>query len=638
MFLMISGMILFNNQAAAQLPRLILNEVYADFSVDYGCPLVKTKFNVYDPVGPTMAQFDKNIDLIRELNIETYRIELGWGRRFSGFGLHNMISGTTDSIVYNYDNLDHMVTELKRCDVLLHGAYSYCPLPLQDPAITRNRDSKAPNSMPKWKEIITNVAKHYYDLGIPFGVDEIWNEADGLYSFYSGTPEEYQQIYKNAVEAILSVNPDATIAGPASAPELVWHRSFPEYVAKENLPMDLFTFHHYGSGELALNSIDKVAASLNRFPHFNTTAMVMDEWHSADLIEPWCRNDDVRSTYAGAAQILHDFRILLSRPELTAVSWAWYMDPARSRATCMGLIDRDGHRKAVFNAWKIYGNMPVDRKMVTSIGPIEAMASSDEHNAAMVIWNHDPYRRRIDVHFQNVPFERGDISIFRIDTLHASFGDGGEENLIPVETIENVVMKDWAWLDHIIPEMGVIYIEAKDRSGLSELFPVKVAEVLKVNHYYPQRGTASYSDFDRKTWIARLGMNGETLADQEVGVVADRLPDVIKVKVVTGGTLKKVDKNSLLGIRIDYEVNGSFVKSVLFHGPVNGIDLNGKKRVSIFPWGTKKNPDMSVAVNDFSGFDMNLKELSPEGWKGKAHIAYLMENTGGDTNAKFILR
>ncbi len=260
-----------------QLPRLILNEVYVDFAVGADPPLVKTKFNVYDPVGPTMEQFDQNVKIMHELNIETYRIELAWGRRRSGFGINRMIDGAPDQLVYDFGPLDHMVTELKKQNVLLHGAYCYCPFPLQDPNVPRYRDSRAPNSIEKWKEIVATVAKHYLDMGIPFGVDEVWNEADGLYVFYSGTPEEFQQVYKAAVEGILTVNPDATIAGPASAPELVWHRSFPEYVAREKLPMDAFTFHHYGSGELALNSIDKVVDSLNRFPHFNTTTMVMDE-------------------------------------------------------------------------------------------------------------------------------------------------------------------------------------------------------------------------------------------------------------------------------------------------------------------------------------------------------------------------
>ncbi|MBN2212602.1 MAG: hypothetical protein JW723_00030 [Bacteroidales bacterium] len=636
--IMMTVLIAIHCPMQSQLPRLILNEVYVDFAVGVDNPLIKTKFNVYDPVGPTMEQFDQNVRIMNELNIETYRIELGWGRRYSGFGLNTMITGTPDSLIYDFESLDHMVTELKKQNVLLHGAYCYCPFPLQDTVITKYRDSRTPNSIEKWKEIITTVAQHYVDMGITFGVDEVWNEADGLYVFYSGTEEEFQQVYTATVEAVLSVNPDAYIAGPASAPELVWHRSFPEFVAKNKLPMDAFTFHHYGSGELALHSIDKVVASLDRYPHFNTTAMIMDEWHSADLIEPWCRNDDVRSTYEGAAQILHDFNILLSRPELTSFSWAWYMDPSRARATCMGLITRDGHRKAVFNAWKIYGNMPVDRKKVKIIGPFEAMASADEHNIGVVIWNRDPYRRRIDVHLDNIPFNKGDVRVYRIDSLHASWGDGGEENLIPVETFENIDLTHWAWLDHIIPEFGTIYIEADDRSGLSELTNVHVADVIRVNHYYPQRGTSSWSDFDRKTWIARLGMGKETQADQEVGVLAGNLPDNLEVKVMVEGTLQKPDQNSLLGIRIDYETDGKYNKAVMFHCPYNGVDLYSKDRDAVYPWGTQRKAEEVFAVDDFGEFRLPLKESAPAGWKGKAHIGFIMQNAGPGTRAKIILR
>jgi xylan 1,4-beta-xylosidase len=624
--------------ARAQLPRLILNEVYVDYAVGVDNPLIKTKFNVYDPVGPTMEQFNRNVKIINELNIETYRIELGWGRRYSGFGLNRMIEGTPDDLVYNYDPLDHMVTELKKQNVLLHGAYCYCPFPLQDTAIQKYRDSRAPGSIEKWKEIVTTVARHYFDMGIPFGVDEVWNEADGLYVFYSGTEEEFRQVYRSTVEGVLSVNPDATIAGPASAPELMWYLSFPEFVASEKLPMDAFTFHHYGSAELALHSIDKVANSLDRFPHFKTTSMVMDEWHSADLIEPWCRDDDVRSTYEGASQLLHDFNVLLTRPELTSVSWAWYMDPARAKATCMGLITRDGHRKAVFNAWKIYGNMPVDRKKVTVIGPLEAMASCDEHNIGVVIWNPDPYRRRIDVHLDNISFAKGDVRIYRIDSLHASWGDGGEENLIPVESFTDVDLAGWQWLDHIIPEHGIIYIEADDKSGLSELTPVKFANVIKVNHYYPERGTSSWSDFDRKTWIARLGMGDDEDAEQRVGVLANNLPDFLDAKITVEGKLQKLDKNSFLGIRVDYEVNGAYNKAVLFHGNYEGIDLYSEERNAFSPWGTIKKADEIIYVNDLAQFKIPLKQKAPGKWEGKAHISFIMQNTGAGTRAKIILR
>jgi hypothetical protein len=282
--------------------------------------------------------------------------------------------------------------------------------------------------------------------------------------------------------------------------------------------------------------------------------------------------------------------------------------------------------------------MPVDRKKLKIIGPFEAMASADGHNVGVVIWNPDPYQRRIDVHLDNIPFTEGDARIYRIDKSNASYGDGAEENLIPVETFEDVEFADWAWLDHIIPAHGIIYIEADDKSGLSELTPVKVANVIKVNHYYPQRGTTSYSDFDRKTWIARLGMAAEKIADQEVGVLADGLPETLSAAVMVEGNLQKIDKNSLLGVRVDYNIAGPYSKAVLFHGPYKGVDLYDSRRDAAFPWSTKNVADQAVMVDDLTNFRISLKEYAPPDWKGKAHIAFIMQNAGTGTRAKIILQ
>lgn len=621
--------------ARAQLPRLILNEVTADFVSGADHPLVKSKFNVYDPVGPTIRQFDRSVNLLSELNVDTYRIELAWGRRSPGFGTPAGVGGTTDKLTYDFEPLDHMVSELQRQNVQLLGSYSYTPAPLQDPGVQRYRDSTPPKSVEKWKEVITAFARHHRDRGLPFGIHEIWNEPDGLYQFYAGKETEYHQLFIAAVEAIRSVDPDAVTAGPASAPELVWHRSFPEFIAKNNLPLDYFTFHHYGSAELAMRDIDKVVASLNRFPQLNTAAMSLDEWHDADCCS-WCK-DDVRHRFEGASQLLHDFKLLLARPELASVSWAWFLDPDRATG-CMGLVTSDGRRKAVFNAWKIYAMMPVDRKKVIVNGPLEAMASSDDHKAAVVVWNRDPYDRRVDVNLKNVPFAKGNIRIYRIDKLHASYVDGADEMLAPVETFMNVDTANWSWIG-AVPRGGTAYFEVEDGTGLSELAPAKVAKVIRVNRYYPARGvTSSYADFDRKTWIARLGAGTDARADQEIGVLAADLPDNLDLAVKLEGELKKQDANSLFGIRVDYMVNGQYAKALLFHGPYNGVDLYDPARTAVMLWGLKNRTDQPVRVPDLSKFRIALKQNAPAGWAGKAHIAFILQNSGAGTRAHIVVR
>jgi len=625
---------------SAPLPRYIYNVVSADFSVLAGNPLIKTKFNVYDPVG--IQTFDANVAKMSELDLNTYRIELGWGRGRGGLGTgaHGGIGGTPDRMVYDFEPLDRLVRQLKTQDVQLLGAYGYTPTPLQDPNLpARSEDGKQkadtpPKDLAKWEEIVTAYVRHYSEIGIPFGINEVWNEPDGTYGFFSGTESEYQQIYKATVQAVRAADPDAVVAGPGSDHHLLWNTTFIDFVAQNQLPLDYYTFHEYGSGELAVRQTQKAASSVNRYPSLNTTSLSLDEWHDGECCT-WC-NDDARNHYQAAPELLHDFVLLLERPELASVSWAWWLDPGGRGAGCMGLITSDGRRKAVFNAWKLYAMMPVDRREVRIEGELESIASSDDHKASLLMWNRSPYERRVDVRLNHLPFQSGSVRLYRIDSKHGSPVDGGDDTLSPLEEYP-IKSFAWSYQDGHIPGNSVMYFEATDDSGISELAPIHVANVIRVNRYYPDRGeTRSYADFDRKTWIARLGMMGGK-ADQEIGVLADALPDSLDVTAKVEGELKKVDADSALAIRLDYRVEGKYAKAVWLHGPYRGLDLFDRKH-KIAPWGLKAEVDQVVAVPDFASFQISLKTYAPPNWKGQAHIAFVMQDVGPDARAKIMLR
>ena len=612
------------------LPRYVYSVVSADFAAAEGQPLVKSKFNLYDTIGPTRQQFDRNIGLMHELNVDSYRLELGWGRPRQGHGMNAAIGGTLENLTYDFAPLDHIITELRGQGVQFLGSYDYTPTPLQDPNLTprygdnnqKSRDSTPPKNLDKWKEVITAFVKHQRDVGLPFGVHEVWNEPDGTYMFFSGTEAEYQQLYKATVEAIRAVDPDAFVAGPASDHHLLFNTNFPEFVARNKLPIDAYSFHHYSSATLAQRDLDKINQSLNRFPYFNTTTMSMTEWNTAD----WSAGS--AGGAERAVQLLHDFKLFLERPELSSVSWT----------TWMGLITNDGHRKADFNAWKIYAKLPVDRRRVTVEGPLEGMAGSEDHRVGLVLWNRDAFNRRLDVQLKNLPFKKGDVRIYRIDRKHASVEDGVEETLTPVETFTGVDTTGFTWQDGAIPPYGILYFEADDATGTSDLSPVQVGKVIRINRYYPARGTTkSYADFDRKTWIARLGMADERLANEEIGVLADALPDTLDVAVKVEGKLQKLDANSLLGVRLDYRVNGKYVKSVLFHGPYGGVDLYDKKGSAAMPWGLKQAPDSAMAVGDLARFQIAVKKNAPADWTGTVHITFLMQDAGPGTRARIVL-
>jgi xylan 1,4-beta-xylosidase len=626
----------------APLPRYVYNVVAADFAAPVGHPLVKTRFNLF--LG---AQSDalgvKLVPLMADLKVDNYRASVRWGGRGRGGAgaAPGVVSGTPDKLVYNFQAQDEFVKLFKDHDIELLMTYSGTPDPLQEPASQAGTGadrfartggrSAPPKDLNKWKEIVRTVAKHYKDVGMPFQVHEVWNEPDGTYQFFNGTEAEYQQVYKATVEAVREADPDAIVAGPSADHHMLWNMSFVDFVYKNKLPLDHYAFHEYGSGDIALRQIDRANSSLNRYRYFDTTALSLDEYHDGECCE-WC-HDDVRNRYEGASEMLHDFTLLLSRPELFSLSWAWWRDTPSEGAGCMGVVTVDGRRKAVYNAWKAYAMMPVDRRAVTTEGAVEGIASSDAHKASLLMWNRSSYDRRVDVHLKNLPFKKGTVKLYRIDKTHASVVDGAYEDLQVNETYP-VTEGNWSYLDAWIPKYGTMYVEVDDGTGISEQTPVKVGTLIRLNRYYPARGkTKSYADFDRRTWTARLGMMDEKTADERVGVLAKELPDVLDVAVKVDGKPVKVNANSLLGMRVDYRVGRQYAKSVLFHG-----GLYDQARKDANPWSLKAPLDDTVAVPDLAKFQIPLKKLAPAGWNGEVHISFLMQNSGPGTQAKFTLR
>src|SRR5690606_24952170 len=151
--------------------------------------------------------------------------------------------------------------------------------------------------------------------------------------------------------------------------------------------------------------------------------------------------------------------------------------------------------------------------------PLEAAASADSRRASLLVLNRGKEPRRVSVRLDNVPFPRGTVRLYTIDREHNSVLDGANEKLTPSRDLADVVTSGWAWSGEVAAG-STLYTEAEDGGGATDPPPHAAARVVRVNRYYPARGTRSYSDFDRRTWIARQGMNGERRADQQVGVTA----------------------------------------------------------------------------------------------------------------------
>jgi hypothetical protein len=236
-----------------------------------------------------------------------------------------------------------------------------------------------------------------------------------------------------------------------------------------------------------------------------------------------------------------------------------------------------------------------------------------------------------------VPFARGAVRLYAIDKTHNSYLDGANERLTPSQVWLDVPTAGWKWRGEMA-DKSTLYIEVEDGSGASDSPSNAVANMIRVNRYYPARGTRSYSDFDARTWIVRQGMNGERRADQQVGVTADALPQVLNVHGTLEGQLSRQDANSLVGVRLDYATARGYRKGVLFHGPLNGVELYDARRTSPMPFGTRRPADQNVRVPNLAQFTFQPSAYAPPGWNGRVALTFQLINAGPTARVRWAVR
>lgn len=621
--------------------------VAADFAVSADYPLSKEKFAVFNSGLVPLERYERDIHLYDEVRPESLRIDLWWG---GGGWLRQPVSGSPNAVHYDFAEMDRLALLLNTHNVLPYWAYCYVPEPLQNP----HGDAKTNfENHALWGEILANFARHARtgDPQIHVGYHEIYNEPDNHPEFYKGRLADYLKMYRAGATAIRRTDPDAVIGGPSLAFNDTWVPPFLDFVKKQGLPLDFFSFHYYPSsweglyprvpapaeGPKSIEAVlDGLRQDLARHPEFATTESHLNEFNSYRIDYPKGGRQD---HYPLASAMLHDYHFFLSRPDLTRVHWAQFMDSGYGNYS--GMISIDGHRKALFNAYALYARMPVDRRQLTLHGPrgVEGLASSDPHQAAVLLWNRQPDEQTIQATLAHVPFPQGTLRVYRIDANHASWGDNpANEMLVPVETHDDIPTANFAWSGPIPPD-GILCLELSDTPDRPHFQASPLARVLRVLHYYPDRSSSAYADFDRTTWIARLGMAHEKCAEARIGALVQHLPPSLTVSIQTEGHLQRVDADSLLGVRLDYaSPGGIYSRSVLYHGPCGPHpDLYSADRDTQVPWGTRRQADQEILVPDLARFNLRPADHAPADWTGRAQLSFILQNSGPGTRARISL-
>lgn len=142
-----------------------------------------------------------------------------------------------------------------------------------------------PPDFAKWAKICINIIRHYNEGwagGFHHNIRywEIWNEPSNGKTMWSGTRDQYFQLYETAAKAIKAHDPNLKVGGPAIGNHKdPWVPALLAYCRDRKLPLDFFSWHCYTASPLAVKeAADRVRAMLDEYG-FKQTESHLNEWH-----------------------------------------------------------------------------------------------------------------------------------------------------------------------------------------------------------------------------------------------------------------------------------------------------------------------------------------------------------------------
>ena len=115
-----------------------------------------------------------------------------------------------------------------------------------------------PSDYRQWAAFITRLVAHWVDRygarEVGHWFFEVWNEPN-LKAFWTGSQEDYFNLYRAAADAIKRVNPSLRVGGPATARD-GWIDEFIDFCETADVAADFVSTHHYPTDALWNDAAD----------------------------------------------------------------------------------------------------------------------------------------------------------------------------------------------------------------------------------------------------------------------------------------------------------------------------------------------------------------------------------------------
>jgi xylan 1,4-beta-xylosidase len=127
-----------------------------------------------------------------------------------------------------------------------------------------------PRDMQKWADLVHAFVEHekerYGDAEVRTWYFEVWNEPNLSGGFWTGSQQDYFNLYAASARAIKSVSPDYKVGGPATA-GCGWVPEFIHFCDTNHAPVDFISTHTYGVDQGYLDETATHGTALSRDPN-----------------------------------------------------------------------------------------------------------------------------------------------------------------------------------------------------------------------------------------------------------------------------------------------------------------------------------------------------------------------------------
>lgn len=187
---------------------------------------------------------------------------------------------------------DFTVTDIYTQTIIESGAEVFYRLGASIEHWAKKYNTLPPKDFKKWAQICEHIIRHYNEGwadGFEWNIRywEIWNEPDLDYApdntkptpTWSGTKEQFFDLYETAAKHLKSCFPNLKIGGPALAGQEKWGDEFLAEMNKRNVPIDFFSWHAYpDEPKKMFDMAERIKAIMDK-NGYGDAESILNEWN-----------------------------------------------------------------------------------------------------------------------------------------------------------------------------------------------------------------------------------------------------------------------------------------------------------------------------------------------------------------------